>query len=414
MLTTKASKNIPVSKSTLSFVTRFIWNDNNTLKTTKRDQPPENEVLADALNLLIKPSSTTTSKNKQYSYNQKYKPSLYKSLTKGSISEQFNTDNITKFDYKSDKHQHINDMFVNNLIFGLKSSKLDSSKNLNHSALLKLNTNDLSKYIKNVKDEHHLLEITQLFINHSKVNIRFLTDILLNKSVLNLKALPINLESMTPIHGLNSEDMIKLQIILLKKHHDLKHPINVIRNLKSNFNKIYLPLIEQQKLSPFYERIIWRFVFEYLKQFNEEYYIENLNNIKTSFLIWESSTYNHIKQVSSQILQHHTNLNKLQILFLKIAQSNNLPAQISDLKRISMKYKLYNISSSINDENSRKSSYALINDLEKYLVTYSKDNDQFNSLLEELALYRIEYIKDAFTSQFKEFDSLNKILEFNT
>ncbi|KAI5963688.1 uncharacterized protein KGF55_002568 [Candida pseudojiufengensis] len=412
MLSTTATNSKVVSSSTFNFVTRFIWN-NTTRSTTKKDQPPENEVLADALNLLTKSPSRNDKRIKNFSSYQNYKPSLYNSLTKGSVAEQFNE---TNYDFKSTKHQHINESFINNLIFGLKSSTLNSSQNLSHSKLLELGSKELSLYIKNVKDESYLFEIIQLFLNHNKLNLKVMADILLNKNLINMKKLPINIESNNVIKGLSSEDMIKLQIILLKKHHDLKHPINVIRNLKQNFDTIYLPLIKENELPAFYERIIWRFVFEYLKQYNEEQYIEKLNNLKTSLIIWESCSYNHVQNISAIIFKHHNEqLSILQKFVLKIGQSINSNSQVLELKKISMKHKIHNLNSEPKlDENNRKLSYALINDLEKYLITHSKENPQFKTILEELALYRVKYIKNAFANQSQEFDSLNKILEFNT
>ncbi|KAI5968691.1 hypothetical protein CANMA_002127 [Candida margitis] len=367
-----------ISTSTLNFVTRFIWNDH---KPSKR---PENEALADALNLLTKPTTQST-----------YKPSLFKSLTEGSVDEQ-----LSKAPPKVHiKHEpHISEHFVNNLLWGIKSSLLDSQ--INHSQLLNdMSAEELSSYTKRVKNMASLREIVQLFYNHDRLTPRILTDVLLNKSLKSLDNFPIDLNKFEGIKGVDNRAVLHLKIIMLKKYYDLNQPLDIIRNLKSNFAASYLPLIESHQLTPFYERIVWRFVFEYLRQYNEEYYIKSLKSLQSSFLIWESSSYTANQSIAQLILENHGELTKLQVLFLKIASSART-FDVPKLRKISIKYKLHKLK----QQEDRKLLYAVLNELENLLIASQPNNTK--SLLEELALYRLELVQDVYNRPVEPLESL--------
>lgn len=326
MLSVQKSKQL-ISQSTIKFVVRFLWNSKNgaTKNIPPRQQQSENIALADALNLLVK--STEEVK----------RPSLYDSLTQGPVEEQLNSVKVEI----PETQTHVSDQLIANILQGIKSSNIDSlQEKINYSQLYEMNSRDLSSYIAGITSEQTLFEILETFYNHKKLNIRVLTNVLLNKNLKHLEKSPISHLQLREYTEFNSLDITKLEIILLKKYHDLKQPLNVIRLLKQNLDSKYVPLIKSQELPPFYERIIWRFVFEYLKQYKELHYIEQLNNIKSSFIIWEASTKNS-NLVARDILAFHKDLNELQKHFLKIASADNLShIQLRRLKRMSIKYKI--------------------------------------------------------------------------
>ncbi|KAI5955567.1 hypothetical protein KGF57_003700 [Candida theae] len=373
MLTTRT---YAPTRNTLNVLARFLWKDH---KYSKR---PDNEALADALNLLSKPSTKP-----------KYKPSLFKSLAGDPIDEQLS--NVNRSLYIK-QESHVNEQFVNNLLWGIKSSLLDPQ--INHSQLLNdMSPDELSSYIKRMKSEDHLREIVQLFHNHDRLTLPILREVLLNKSLKNLDNFPISLTRFDGITGIDEKAAVHLNIIMLKKYYDLNRPLDIIRNLKMNFAKDYLPLIESRKLSPFYERIVWRFVFEYLRQYNEEHYIRSLESLHSSFLIWESSSYSSSQAIAHIVLENHSEMSKLQNLFFKIA-SFTRTHEVPKLRKISIKHKLYQ------NREDKKSLYAVLSDLESLLV--SSQSEYAKPLLEELAMYRLELVQETYSTPASSFEGL--------
>ena len=370
-----AKRTNKISRSTLNFAARFIWNDH---KSPKR---PDDEALADALNLLSKPTSQP-----------KYKPSLLKSLTGNPMDEQLSNVN-QKLHVKQELH--INERFVNNLLWGIKSSLLDSG--INHSQLLNMTVEELSSYIKRIKNEDLLRDIVQVFLNNDKLKPRILTDILLNKSLKSLDNFPVDLSRFEDIAGIDERGAIHLKIIMLKKYYDLNQPLNIVRNLKLNFAACYLPLIQIHQLTPFYERSVWRFVFEYLRQYNEEHYIKSLRSLQSSFLIWESSLYTSSQTIARLILENHGEMTHLQVLFFKIA-SITRTSEVPKLRRISIKHKLYQ------GREDRKTLYAVLYELDNFLM--SSRPEQAKSLLEELAVYRLEIVQGAYSNPVNSVEGL--------
>lgn len=317
---------LDMTSSSLKSATRFFWT--STIRSKNRKQ--ENISLAAALNLLVKPTEPTKT----------YKPSLYDSLTKGSVEEQFNKVPI----HVPIANDHVSDKFISNILHGIKSSNVSTNhRGVNYSQLYEMNRVDLSAFIANVDSQEILFDIMETFQNHNKLTPRVLTDIILNRRFHDLDKSPIDLIDLKQSTNFQDLDVYKIQIVLLKKYHDLKQPLNIVKNLKHNFDSIYLPLIETRKLTPFYEKIIWHFTFDYLNQFKEPHYIETLNNLRTSFLIWETTKKRKSTQISQEILNFHTNLNDLQKLFLETASSVEDPTHISSLRKLSMKYRIYEL-----------------------------------------------------------------------
>lgn len=373
-----------ITQSSLRSAQRFI--------STKKPIS-ENVILADALNLLS-PSLVRA---------KPFKPSLFNNLTKGSAHEQYKHDDIMNVKLPTNSNA---ENYVNNLLVGLQSSTII---NKSRYQLLTMSSKDLSTYIKTVTSEEKLFEIIQLFHYQNKLTVRLLTEIVLNRSLVNLTKGPINLinlnEGSIKINQTNSiqsyfnsskSDIswndplnhIQFNIILLKKYHDLKKPLLIIKNLKEHFNSQYLPLIKSKKLSPFYERIIWKFNFEYIKQFDEMYYISNLNSLQSSFLIWESSSSNSI-EICKYILENSPNLNSIQKIFLSLCCNPSIDTKlISALKKLSIKYKLYSLPEQPTNESSRLVFYSLVNSMEILMTNDFSKNQELLQTLEDLKNFR--------------------------
>ncbi|KAG7661972.1 uncharacterized protein J8A68_004472 [[Candida] subhashii] len=406
----RSSKSI-VTPPTSRYIVRFIWN------SKKPDtKVPESLLLADALNLL--------SDSKQPPHKPgAYKPSLYDNLTKGPANEQFainnNNDEFSKALASKDSVK-LSEQYINNLLTGIEYSRLHSKSRPDYSQLYAMDPNDLNVYIKELSNERFLLEIMESFYHNQKLTLTTLSNIILNRNFVHIKKSPIDLEHLEKnIHlNLSDSEMIQLRIILLKKFHDLRLPLNVIKNLKNYFQDTYLPLIQRGELSAFHERIVWRYVIEYLKQYDASHYIKSLNNLKSSFYIWEVSHRNN-GQIAKDILQtHKDSLNEIQTIFLKIVADPFIQEKILDqidkhnnskiltaLKRISVKYKISSLEQLPETEESRKVYYALISDLEIFLGNLLVDDaghDDLKDLLGQLTVHRVRYIKDMYTQQEQE------------
>lgn len=327
----------------------------------------ENVVLADALNLLSPETKT-------------YKPSLYSNLTKGSAHEQFKVDDMLNVSMPKSAHAHTTQTYINNLFFGLSS--LHNKK----SEVLHMNDRELHTYVKTIQSESKILETIQLLYYQQRLTPKLLIELTLNKHFNNLLKCCINLfdlKSQNLHWWSNPLSYIHYNIILLKKSHDLKQPLMIIKNLKDNFDAYYFPLAQAGRLSPFYERIIWKFYFEYTKQFNEVYYINKLSSVRSMFLIWESSM--NSGEISRYILTNQ-HLNELQQIFFKVCSNAVIQRNIneelslgpnsillSNLKQISIKYKLYDLNDQPQDESLRLVYYSLVNSLENITSNQSKD-----------------------------------------
>lgn len=355
----------------------------------------ENILLADALNLL---SPTSDVKN-----NGSYKPSLLANLTKGSASEQFKEKDIITYNMPKPANT---ERFLNNLFSGIKSSTLVDVTN---HELLDMSGKELSTALKSITSETRLMEIGEMFYFQGRLTMKILTDIILNKHLKKLSSFPIDLNNLRANSHLTWNDLhyIQFQIILLKKYHDLKQPLLILKNLRMNFDNHYYPLIKSGKLAPFYERIVWKFYFEYIKQFDELYYIKQLTNIKSTFLIWEVSIANSYK-ISSYALNNISGLSTLQKSFFKICstpivrdlissqlQDSYSSKVLSDLKRISIKHKIHSVTDSSASKAQRQNCYLLVDSLDSFITSIlqnSKD-PELSLILEEIQSYKQAYLK---------------------
>ncbi|KAK6463056.1 hypothetical protein DFJ63DRAFT_334618 [Scheffersomyces coipomensis] len=396
----------------------------------------ENVVLADALNLLS--PAKHNEHTQQQRYTADFKPSLYNNLTKGPASEQFKVEDFTHSSSKaynngsrdSLKVNELTNKYVNTLLFGIKSSNIINRFNLDLSSM---SPKELSNYIKSITEEDKLMELIDLLYSQNKLNIKNLTEIVLNPGFKDFSKCSIDLLNInknyikfdSPIH------YTQFNIILLKKFYDLKAPLQIIKNLKSNFDKYYFPLIKEKKLAPFYERIVWKFQFQYNRKvqksnLNELYYMNELNNLQSSFLIWESSSSSSLTSydinrviINYMLTEQASKLTALQLLFLKICiqnlnhfeDANTVNTKLlSNLKRISIRYHIYSLHSvnnAHNEENSRLVHYSILNKLEEFILNELIDPVAATSaggaiseaqsldnikLLKEIKSYRESYI----------------------
>jgi hypothetical protein len=336
-------------------------------------------MLADALNLLSP---------------NEYKPSLISNLTKGPVVEQYKNKDILNLALKRNTNH---DKYIQNLLHGLNTTSKFTADDI-----LTLSNKSLCQYLKGIKSQRKLLEVFDLLYHHQKLNIRLITEIVLNAALVDLRL--INLEKL----HLTLQNQVQLEIILLKKYHDLNKPMQIIRNLKSNFNDSYYPLIKRKKLPSFYERIVWKFNFQYILQYDQIYYINHLDNLSSSFLIWESSPPNMHKQIVETIQKKHQ-LNRIQSLFLSALTNESIVSLInqqvtthgssellSSLKKLSIKFKVYQLDDTINDDNTRLVYYLLINQLENVifnqLLQNGNENIRLIQLLNDVKCYRQDHL----------------------
>ena len=441
MLTRQPTKTtVPISLSTLRFITRYLWSDDGA-KVTHPLTPGKNknkikskntrhgrgihqhetESLAAALNLLHRKdntdmstttsSATTTSttmalasdsKSKSNSNSNSinhvqsvYKPSLFKAFTKGSAVEQFQkratkkapstltTSPIAAFEGKTDVRHLLRGIILTLDFVSGVGAEIDAAKLLNEKDPKKL-----SLYIKEIQSEKALIDLLELFIHHERLNLRVLGDIVLNPHLINLSKLPIDVTRPENIPFLKGLNVVKFRILMLRKYQLLKQPVSILNDLRVHI-ETYLALIKEKKLPRNYERTVWRFTLQYLKQFDETHYIESINDCKTSFAIWESTPMHRRKLVAETIMgKHKDELNQLQTAFLRIARVSDSP----QLCRIATKYKIESLELS-----ERGLCYAFINDLEKFLIQ-AKDAD-LEFTMKELSQVRVDYINSAISSK---------------
>lgn len=372
-------------------------------KTSSKD----GMILADALNLLSR-DKTEDSRSKQET--TVFQPSLFQNLTQGSAAERFQASSQSEPSHVLTSNQKTREKYVTNLLLGIKLHRV-----ADNSTLLTLLPKKVGRYIATVESERRLVEILQFFYFHDQLSLKLLMELILNRNFRSLHEgkLPVELTLLRESHDRlqwKEIDYVQFDIVLLKKYYDWGKPLMIIKNLKANFNKYYSPAIEQHSLMPFYERILWKFYFEYIKQFDEVYYIRQLNNIKSSFLILESSQEKSEVISREALVQHKDELNILQRNFFEILVSPAVQARInaelnlnntqlkllSLLKKVSIKYKLSSLDVSNMEEDNKLTMYMIINALENILGSTQYDfgsgggHKELMTSLEELRRFREE------------------------
>ncbi|KAK6205384.1 uncharacterized protein RJT21DRAFT_4742 [Scheffersomyces amazonensis] len=389
-------------KSSLTALVRYLSSNH---KNNKNENV--NVILADALNLLS-PKGSPPPNN--------YKPSLFNNLTKGSAAEQFKPEDFIPPSIVNTTSTDLTSQYVSSLLLGIKVSSISNKLNIN---LSQMTLHELSNFIKSVNQEKKLFDLMEILYSQNKLSFKCLTDIILNPNFKHLDKSPIDIVQLVkkwdnPIH------QVQFNIILLKKYHDLKKQSHIEMNLKQYFHSSYYPLIQLKKLSPFYERIVWRFELEYGKDYDSSHYIEELGNLQSSFLIWESSTENN-KSILSKILEtHRSELNQLQTLFLEVSNhdifqnkisqelsTNSRSPTLSTLKKISIKHQISNLNYAANDENVRLTHYSVVNKLEEIVLNEligEPQNKEGIDILKKIKTFRESYVKQLTSHNQKEQD----------
>lgn len=349
-------------------------------------------ILAEALGLL----SPTRSAND-------YKPSILRNLQKGPVTEHYN-------EIKSDLLPHYEIPLVDHrknmgrLIEDLQAAVGMSPRKVTM-------TKDIKDSFNSLTSEDELLDLLRLSFYQNELTPQLLNQILLNPNIQNLSRLPFDVESLDktafkkngwlPIH------FTQFQILLMKKYYDLKKPLQIVKLLNNHFVSTFFPLIQKGELLPFYERIVWKFCFEYLEQYEESAMIEDLYSLRSSVLIWEASLEENCA-VAQKILTFHA-LPPLTRLFFELAackplqliinaelQSQKSPT-LSELKKISSKSKLYKIDK-LSTVIERALAYSLIHSLDQFLDLQAlKSNDPavFQEFISKLALQRMNMLEQS-------------------
>lgn len=327
-------------------------------------------LLADALGLLSPKRNVKNTAN--------YKPLILRNLQKGSILEQYaEIKKELMADFKIPTTDHAKQVNVLLLDLHLASEP--------HKSVLQKH---LLNHVRTLQSEEELLELVKLLFYQNRLSLAVLTRFMLNRHLRLLQRLPFDVENLDKVaftrNGWTERNFGEFRILLLKKYHDLNKPLLIITSLKENFAG-FLHLIETHQLTPFYERIVWKFYFEYIQQlhpqYNEAYYIEKLNNVRSSFLMWESSLQNNRAIVAAALKQH--SLSPLQKIFLTLCASDSVQLIISQelvggkspllsaLKKLSVKFKIYAVGdTSVSSVATRALGYSLIHLMESTI----KDN----------------------------------------
>lgn len=330
--------------------------------------------LADALGLL--------SPSRHAKPSPRYKPSLLQNLQNGSVAEQFQglqQELDPEFRVLSVNHRELFDTLVADL----------------HTvnALLAKTTPEksLARHIRSLQDEDELLELLCRAYQEKKLTLALLSKFILNKNLKTLSRLPFDVSNLDckalRENGWSSVNFVQFKILLLKKYHDLRCPLSIVRLLKGSFQSEFLPLIRKQALAPFYERIVWKFYFDFVGHSQLSNTISRLHNMRHSFLIWEACA--HDSLLMSQVISKLHHYNKLQELFVQLAswcpapvlpltkKSPDAPPKppagyskfLSSLKTISAKFKLYDCRDG-DDVAARALAYSLIHNLESCVQTH--------------------------------------------
>lgn len=317
--------------------------------------------LADALGLLLPKKSVKAT--------TQYKPSLFRNFQKGSVTEHF--DEI--------KHELVSELKLPETgrkhdIDSLLADLTMASRRPKH----RVPQQDMKRYVQALESEEELLELLRLAFYQKELLMQLMTRFMLNKKLRDLSKLPFDVHKMTHAtfasNGWTETEFAEFKILLMKKYFDTDKPMLIVRILKESFDKEFLPKIRARQLVPFYERIVWKFYFEYAAMGTELEVIKELDCVRSSFLIWESASAQS-DRIARGILNHNS-LSPAQALFLRLVTSAPVKQQItlelqlgrspllSTLKRLSAKLKIYNISNA-GDVVSRASLYAMVNLVEK-------------------------------------------------
>jgi hypothetical protein len=341
----------------------------------------ENVVLADALNLLsprghaaagaaARPEAPTlavapatapaaapaTWRIRNPLASDAYRPSLLTHLTAGPLQEQ--TEQHARWaalarratapvaDSSRALVSHLDHLLAG---FGIVAESTVPAEAPPGGDILALSPAALVAYASSRTSAAELTRLFRLLYYTSSLTPRLASHILLNRSF-DLALLPpidtVYLSHWRPL------DFVHWEILLLKKHHDLRQPLLIVRSMRQHFSLQFLPLIEAGRLLAFYERIVWKFWFEYVLQGDEEYYMQRVARPRSAILIWEASLpAKAVAVMESVVATIGPSGPPLFAVFLRVCLAPSTVARIrrelphlktlSQLKQLSIRHKVY-------------------------------------------------------------------------
>lgn len=355
-------------------------------------KPNDAVLLADALGLL---SPQRTAKAPP-----KYKPLIFTNLHKGSVAEHYHEikkDLLT--DFKIPDVDHLRQ--IDGLLSGLRAVG-----ELSQKRVLQKN---LYKHVNTLQSEDELVELVELSFYQNRLTLPLLTRFMLNRNLTQLSRLPFDVQNpdktVLARNGWTDLNYVEFKVLLMKKYHDLGKPLLIVKLLKENFETEFYPLVRKSQLTPFYERILWKFYFDFIS-LNEAAYVKSLDNLRSSFMILESSS-TKSSEIAQAILAHH-DLSPLQALYLELYSIPAIEAAVtsqllagkspllSSLKKLSVKFKIYEVKTMVSDSVANRAlGYSLIHSLENLIKDHFanwQQDDQLNGVMSQLRHLRTEMV----------------------
>lgn len=287
--------------------------------------------LADALNLLSPQKESLATE---------YLPSLLDSWRHGLANEKFSKKAAIQEEFKmpsSDTKRHLDHLLAGLNVF--------SNHTMSNYELLTSPPHIIRKYIKSLETEDEIIEVAKLFFYQDKLTFLVLFELVLSKNLTNIKRLPVEINNLSPevLPYWHEESFVRWNVVMLKKYYDQKKPLQIVKNLKENFELVYLPSIQEGKLPPFYERIVWKFHHEYFKQSSKH----EPTDLRSKILLWEATS---DSDALATALLKNKQLDTLQRILFEISSNEALRVSMSSrdyahfmgrLKRLSMRNKLH-------------------------------------------------------------------------
>lgn len=331
-------------------------------------QKSDPALIADALGLLSpKRAPKTAARAPQHNY----KPLIFRYLQKGPVTEHYDeirAELSPELTLPTKDHTQL----ISALLLDLQTATKTASN--------KVDVQNIRAHVKTLESEDELVELATLSYYQHALTLPLLVQFVLNKNLRELSRLPFDVMNLDRAqfvrNGWTELNFVEFRIVLFKKLYDLNKPLLIVKHLRKHIAE-FLALIEAGKLAPLYERIVWKFYFEYLAPNGETDVVERLKSLRTCFLIWEASTANSARVVDKLLAQCQLNgLQKLFLLLVPITQAlvahelelKGRSPLLSALKKISAKHKLYSVDST-DSVVGRATKYAVLNKLERLVKT---------------------------------------------
>lgn len=373
--------------------------------------PKRNEILK-ALNLFSSKeyknpnkSSNKTDHSQNIQTQNIIKPSILASFAYGPPLERLRTNQSPKLSAKSEIHMNELDELINVLSI-VSSPKQQFNR---YEKLIQLSESEFKRSISSISDETFLIEMIKFLYYQGKLTLNRFTIIVLNKHLKKLDLLPFKINNLAESSlKWSQQDYVKFNITLLRKYYKLHRPLNIVKNLKTHFSSSYLPAIKSNSIPRFHQRIVWKFYFDYVRDLHdfkgEEFFISDLNDIRHSFTIWESCSYNFDTIIKAILNVHGDDLNRLSKTFFKLCSVQGVQdlirSELTDtqgsysetlthLKGISITYKLHTLG--LLDESlleTRAVYYKVIDALEKFIDTLAIPEKDMATMRTELSMMK--------------------------